>query len=93
MANRFKPIPAADRYFDGGQTTAMFFLKVQIEFESRIALEAAQTKPARVLPRGGKGYLTELANGAFRIKQGQIFYNPTERQLDKIFEGELYGYC
>ena len=93
MANRFKPVPAANRYFDGGQSTAMFFFKAQIEFESRIALEIVQAKPARVLPRRDKQHLIELANGTFRIKQGQIFYNPTERQLDKIFEGELYGYC
>lgn len=64
-----------------------------LSHQSVKALEAAQTKPARVLPRRDRQYLTELANGAFRIKQGQIFYNPTERQLDKIFEGELYGHC
>lgn len=64
-----------------------------IDYEIRTHLSKAQIKPARVLPRRDRQYLIEIANGAFTNKQGQIFYNPTERQLDKIFEGKLYGYC
>ena len=64
-----------------------------LSHQSVKALEVAQTKPARVLPRRDRQYLIEIANGAFTNKQGQIFYNPTERKLDKIFEGELYGHC
>lgn len=64
-----------------------------LSHQSVKALEVAQTKPARVLPRRDRQYLIEIANGAFTNKQGQIFYNPAERQLDKIFEGELYGHC
>lgn len=61
-------------------------------FQSKISLDKAKAKPPRVLPSRDKGHLIEAANGAFKVKQGHIFYNPTERQLDKIFEGELYGY-
>lgn len=88
MLNNFKPVPVNDRY-----SLVMFFFQAQIEFESRLALEESQAKPPRVLPRRDSAYLTELANSAVRIKQGQKFYNPTECQLNKIFKGELYGYC
>ena len=64
-----------------------------LSHQSVKALEAAQTKPARVLPRRDRLYLIEIASGALTNKQGQIFYNPSDRQLDKIFEGKLYGYC
>ena len=64
-----------------------------LSHQSVKALEVAQTKPARVLPRRDRQYLIEIVNGAFTNKQGQIFYNPTERKLDKIFEGESYGHC
>lgn len=63
-----------------------------IRYEVKAHLYRAKDKPARVLPRRDSGYLIELANGAFTNKQGQIFYNPSDRQLDKIFDGALYGY-
>lgn len=64
-----------------------------IDYEIRTHLTKAQIKPARVLPRRDRLYLIEIASGALTNKQGQIFYNPSDRQLDKIFEGKLYGYC
>lgn len=101
MIKNLKPVPVADQRLhvpcEKTKTTCAsiwwFFIDVQLHCEPRKALERAQTKPARVLPRRDRQYLIEIANGAFTNKQGQIFYNPTERQLDKIFEGKLYGYC
>lgn len=91
MDKNFKPVPvAADRLNGWGVT--LFLLQAQIEYEVRINLDRAKAKPARVLPRRDSSYLIELANGAFTNKQGRIFYNPSDRQLDKIFEGALYGY-
>lgn len=99
MVKNLKPVPVADQWLHvprnltDSATAWWFFIDVQLDSEIPKALELAQTKPARVLPRRDRQYLIEIANGAFTNKQGQIFYNPTERQLDKIFEGELYGYC
>lgn len=91
MNKNFKPVPVAANRLNSWGTT-LFLMQAQFKYEARINLDRAKAKPPRVLPRADSGYLTELAKGAFSNKQGQIFYNPTERQLDKIFEGELYGY-
>lgn len=91
MNKNFKPVPvASDRLNSWGRVS---LLKAHVlDYETRINLDRAKDKPARVLPRRDSGYLIELANGAFTNKQGQIFYNPSDRQLDKIFDGELYGH-
>ena len=82
---RSKPVDCAS-----DPTTLTMLL---IRYEIKEHLNKAKAKPARVLPRRDKQYLMEIANDAFTNKQGQIFYNPSDRQLEKIFEGELYGYC
>lgn len=98
MDKNFKPVPvAADRLHVPNDKTWhgaiwWFFIDVQLYCESQKMLERSKDKPARVLPRGDSSYLTELANSAFTNKQGQILYNPSDRQLDKIFDGALYGY-
>lgn len=64
-----------------------------MRYEIKAHLYRAKNKPARVFPRRDSSYLIELANGAFTSNKGQVFYNPSDRQLDKIFDGELHGYC
>ena len=91
MNKNFKPVPRAANRLNGWGVT-LLMMKAQFKYEARISLDRAKDKPARVLPRCDNSYLIELANGAFTNKQGQIFYNPSDRQLDKIFNGELYGY-
>ena len=41
-----------------------------LSHQSVKALEVAQTKPARVLPRRDRQYLIEIVNGALTNKQG-----------------------
>lgn len=55
-------------------------------------LEKSQAKPPRRKPKRNADYLAEQANGLFMIKPGQIFVNPTDSQLDRIYDGQLWGY-
>ena len=64
-----------------------------IDYEISIHLNKAKSKPLRRLRRRDSSYLIEQCQGLFKNKPGQIFINPTDHQLDKIFNGELWGYC
>lgn len=55
-------------------------------------LAASQNKPARIKPSRDRNYLSGQAQRLFsRQRPAQIFINPTDDQLDKIFSGELWG--
>lgn len=54
--------------------------------------EAMADKPARVRKRRDKNHLIRLAQGQRNSQTATIFINPTDHQLDKIFNGEIAGY-
>ncbi len=54
--------------------------------------EAMADKPARAKKGVDKGYLIRLAQGQRNSQPATIFINPTDDQLDKIFNGEIAGY-
>ena len=68
------------------------FTALMIRHEIKAHLNKAKSKPLRRLRRRDSSYLIEQCQGLFKNKPGQIFINPTDHQLDKIFNGELWGY-
>lgn len=70
--------------------TAMTILKM--DYDVSMHLNKAKKKPRRRLKRRDSSYLIEQSQGLFKNKPGQFFYNPTDHQLDKIMNGELWGY-
>lgn len=70
-------------------------IKMQIaSFKHQIGqrLKADQAKPPRHKKLRDKKYLTNQAQGQFINKPAQIFLNPTDHQIIKIMNGELWGY-
>lgn len=58
----------------------------------RSHLETIADKPARVKKGRDKAYLIRLAQGQRASQPATIFLNPTDDQLDKIFNGDMAGY-
>ncbi len=57
------------------------------------ALAQDKRKPARVMTPRDRNYLSGKAQGLFAgTRQSTIFYNPTDKQLDAIFDGTLWGH-
>lgn len=54
--------------------------------------EVIAAKPARVRKERDKGYLIRLAQRQRASQPVTIFINPTDHQLDDIFNGEIAGY-
>ena len=54
--------------------------------------EVMADKPARVKKGRDKNHLIRLAQGQRASQPATIFINPTDDQLDKIFNGEIAGY-
>lgn len=55
-------------------------------------LKADQAKPPRHKKLRDKDHLTSQVQGQFINKPAQIFLNPTDHQINKIMNGELWGY-
>ena len=55
-------------------------------------LKADQAKPPRHKKLRDREHLTNQAQGQFINKPAQIFLNPTDHQIEKIVNGELWGY-
>lgn len=55
-------------------------------------LKDDQVKPPRHKKLRDKNHLISQAQGQFINKPAQIFVNPTDHQIDKIMNGELWGY-
>lgn len=55
-------------------------------------LKADQAKPPRHKKLRDKKHLTSQVQGQFINKPAQIFLNPTDHQIDRIMNGELWGY-
>lgn len=68
------------------------FMALMIRHEIKAHLQSAESKPPRRIKKRDGDYLSQQARGLFAYKPGQIFLNPTDHQLDKIFDGELWGY-
>lgn len=66
---------------------------MSLSTEVQALITASQNKPARIKPSRDRNYLSGQAQRLFsRKRPAQIFINPTDDQLDKIFSGELWGY-
>ena len=68
------------------------FTELIIRHEIKAHLASAESKPPRRIKKRDTSYLSQQAQGLFVNKSSQIFINPTDHQLDKIFQGELWGY-
>lgn len=64
----------------------------KVYVEAKKHLRHAQAKPPRIKPNCDKEHLKIIANRPVKANQGQIFYNPSIYQLDRIFKGSLYGH-
>lgn len=70
-------------------------IKLQaVSFKHQIGqrLKADQAKPSRHKKLRDKDHLTSQVQGQFINKPAQIFLNPTDHQINKIMNGELWGY-
>lgn len=93
MIDNLKPTPTAPSAKPMIDNCSIwgFFLEVESDVEAKRHFKRLQSAPTRAKPSRDKEHLTLLANGSLKAGQGQIFYNPSNQQLDRIFEGALYG--
>lgn len=68
------------------------FSELIIRHEIKVHLASAESKTPRSIKKRDSSYLSQQAQGLFINKPSQIFVNPTDHQLDKIFSGKLWGY-
>ena len=85
------PAPASAKHMIDKCAIWGFFLEVESDVKAKKHFKRLQSTAARIKPSRDKEHLTLIANGSLKAGQGQIFCNPSNYQLDRIFEGTLYG--
>lgn len=73
-------------------TIASQIAEARVRFQMTQRLKDDQAKPPRHKKLRDKNHLVSQAQGQFINKPAQIFVNPTDHQIDKIMNGELWGY-